>query len=36
MSAYDAYFSKKLEEYELPQAALDRAWEAIKGLPSAA
>jgi len=36
MSAYDAYFSKKLEEYELPQSELDKAWEAIKGLPSAA
>ncbi len=36
MSAYDAYFSKKLEEYELPKAELDKAWQAIKDLPSAA
>jgi len=36
MGAYDAYFSKKLEEYELPQSELDKAWDAIKGLPSAA
>lgn len=36
MAAYDAYFSKKLEEYELPQAELDNAWNVIKGLPSAA
>ncbi len=34
MSAYDAYFSKKLEEYALPQEALDKAWEAIQNLPS--
>jgi tryptophan synthase beta chain len=36
MAAYDAYFGKKLEEYELPQAELDKAWQAIKDLPSAA
>ena len=36
MSAYDAYFSKKLEEYELPKEELEKAWQAIKNLPSAA
>ena len=36
MSAYDAYFSSKLEEFELPQAELDRAWQAIKDLPAPA
>ncbi|MEW6486758.1 MAG: TrpB-like pyridoxal phosphate-dependent enzyme [Thermodesulfobacteriota bacterium] len=36
MAAYDDYFAKKLEEYELPQAELDKAWNAIKGRPSAA
>ncbi|MDW7710350.1 MAG: TrpB-like pyridoxal phosphate-dependent enzyme [Deferrisomatales bacterium] len=36
MSAYEAYFAKTLEEYELPGAELDKAWDAIKGLPSAA
>ncbi len=35
MSAYDAYFSKKLEEYELPQEELDKAWSAIRDLPAA-
>lgn len=36
MAAYEAYFAKKLEEYELPQAELDKAWAAIRDLPSAA
>jgi len=36
MSAYDAYFSKKLEEYALPKEELEKAWQAIKNLPSAA
>ena len=36
MSAYDAFFSKKLEEFELPQAELDKAWQAIKDQPTPA
>ncbi len=36
MSAYEAYFSKKLEEYALPKEELEKAWQAIKNLPSAA
>ncbi len=36
MSAYEAYFAQNLQEYELPKEELDKAWNAIKGLPSAA
>ena len=35
MAAYQAYFAKTLQEYELPQEDLDKAWAAIKNLPSA-
>ncbi len=34
MSAYEAYFAKKLLDYELPQEELARAWQAIQGLPA--
>ena len=34
MSAYDAYFAKKLEEYELPEAEVADAWDKIKAFPS--
>ena len=34
MSAYEAYLSKKLEEYELPSEEVQKAWDAIKGFPS--
>ncbi|MBD3235312.1 MAG: TrpB-like pyridoxal phosphate-dependent enzyme [Candidatus Eisenbacteria bacterium] len=33
MSAYDAYFAEKLTNYQLPEDALARAWEAIRELP---
>jgi tryptophan synthase beta chain len=36
MSAYEAYFSHKLADYELPQADIDKAWDAIQDLPAAA
>ena len=35
MSAYEAYFSHKLADYELPQADIDKAWNAIQDLPAA-
>jgi tryptophan synthase beta chain len=35
MTAYQSYFAKSLCEYSLPQEDLDKAWEAIKGFPSA-
>ena len=35
MAAYDAYLSGRLEDYDLPQAELDVAAEAMAGLPSA-
>ncbi|PLX42519.1 MAG: TrpB-like pyridoxal phosphate-dependent enzyme [Deltaproteobacteria bacterium] len=36
MSAYDAYLSNNLVEYDLPEAEIERAWNAIKDLPEAA
>jgi tryptophan synthase beta chain len=33
MAAYDAYFSGKLEDYELPQAEIQRALRDIEGMP---
>ncbi len=35
MSAYDAYLSGSLKDFELPQENIDSAWEAIKDLPEA-
>jgi tryptophan synthase beta chain len=35
MSAYADYLSGRLEDYDLPQAELDRAAEAMAGLPAA-
>jgi tryptophan synthase beta chain len=35
MSAYEAYLSGRLEDYDLPQAELDAAAEAMAGLPAA-
>jgi len=34
MSAYDAYFAKRLQEYELPEAEVADAWNHIKGFPT--
>ena len=33
MSSYDAYFSGKLEPYELPEKEIHRALKAIEGFP---
>jgi hypothetical protein len=35
MSAYAEFLSGRLEDYDLPQADLDRAAEAMAGLPAA-
>jgi tryptophan synthase beta chain len=34
MGAYQSYFAKTMQDYSLPQADLDKAWDAIKGFPS--
>ncbi|MBI5440797.1 MAG: TrpB-like pyridoxal phosphate-dependent enzyme [Deltaproteobacteria bacterium] len=34
MAAYEAYFSGRLEDYTLPQAEIDAAWEAVKCFPA--
>jgi len=36
MAAYDAYFAGRLEDYELPQAEIQRALRDIEGLPTVA
>ncbi|PLX43662.1 MAG: TrpB-like pyridoxal phosphate-dependent enzyme [Deltaproteobacteria bacterium] len=36
MSAYDAYLSNNLVEFDLPESEIERAWNAIKDLPEAA
>jgi len=33
LSAYDAYFSGKLENYELPEAEIQKSLDSLKGLP---
>ena len=36
MSAYEDYFSGRMEDYELPQEQLDRAAEVLAGMPAVA
>jgi tryptophan synthase beta chain len=36
LGAYDAYFAGKLEDFELPEAEIERALQAIQSLPKPA